>query len=207
VYEELDGVALNFVARPVDVALEVRTAADHAGPLQKHVQEREFPCAQLLHDIPTPHLPRCRVEPPVPVGQRARVPRPALHHHVQPREQLLHDEGLHDVVVGAEIEAAHARIDFVPRGKDHDRYVAAVAAHAREKVEAVAVGQAQVEQHGVRRAAREGAARGGGIGDPFGHAIGIFERHAQGRADHGVIFDQEDAHRPSITPPQDLAET
>ena len=54
-----------------------------------------------------------------------------------------------DVVVGAEIEAAHPVLDSVARGHDEHRHLRAPHARAFEHLESVESGKADVEQHDV----------------------------------------------------------
>ena len=69
---------------------------------------------------------------------------------LDPREQLLAAERLHDVVVGAGPETAHLVDLATPRGEQDHRHVAQVA-QALERLEAVELGHREIEDDDVRR--------------------------------------------------------
>ena len=82
------------------------------------------------------------------------------------RDDLLHGEGLDDVVVGPGLQPADAVVDLVARREHADRHLVAALAQAAQDLEAVEVGHAQVEQddrrmHALGRLQRRAAARGG----------------------------------------------
>ena len=64
------------------------------------------------------------------------------------REQLLALERLDEVVVGARVQPLDARVERVAGGQDQDRHVVVGAQRARD-VEAVELGQAEVEDHEI----------------------------------------------------------
>ncbi len=65
------------------------------------------------------------------------------------RQHLFEVERLGDIVVGAGVEALHLVAPAVARGEDQDRHRAAVAAPRLQHRDAVHLGQADVEHHGV----------------------------------------------------------
>ena len=98
------------------------------------------------------HLVRVGVQLQVADDERgAAARRPAAQQRAQAREQLLALERLDEVVVGAGIEALDARVDRVARGQHQDRHVAAVLAQQPRDVDAVELGQAEVEDDEVGR--------------------------------------------------------
>ena len=64
-------------------------------------------------------------------------------------EQLLHVEGLRDVVVGAGIEALDLVAPAVAGGQDDDRHLASLAAPGVQDRDAVHLRQAEIEDDGV----------------------------------------------------------
>ncbi len=124
--------------------------------------------------------------------------RPAAQQGAQAGQQLLALEGLDQVVVGAGVQALHARVQRLARGEDEDRHVAALA-QPPGHLHAVDPGQAQVEHHGV------GLEHGGLLqgrlavaGDA--HLVALHaQRAAQHAGDVAVVLHHEDsrfiAHR------------
>jgi hypothetical protein len=110
------------------------------------------------------------------------------------RHQLGHGEGLHHVVVGAEVEAVHAVVHLVARREQQHRHPLRAAAQPAQHLEAVDIGQPDVEDHEIealarRRLDRQLAAR---------HHV---DRIALGTQDAGkalvqgsVVLDDQDAH-------------
>ena len=79
----------------------------------------------------------------------ARRPPPQQRAH--PREQLLALERLDEVVVGADVEPLHARVQRVARGQHEDRRVVLVAAQLAGDLDAVHARQAEVEDDEIRQ--------------------------------------------------------
>ena len=69
----------------------------------------------------------------------------------QPRQNLLHMEGLHDIIVGAGIEALDFVAPAVARGQHQDRHRPPGLAPVAEDRNAVLLRQADVEDDGVIR--------------------------------------------------------
>ena len=87
----------------------------------------------------------------------------AAQQRAHPRGQLRHGEGLHHVVVGAEVEAAHAILHRVARGEHQDRrrpgLVRRRGAQPPQHLEAVHLRQPDVEDHEVELLLRRGRHR------------------------------------------------
>jgi hypothetical protein len=85
-------------------------------------------------------------------GRRAQAaPRERAH----PRLQLLQRERLGHVVVGAQVQALDALLDAVGRGEDQHRHAAAAPAQLAQHLEAVHLGQAQVQDQQVELVRRQ----------------------------------------------------
>jgi len=69
----------------------------------------------------------------------------------QARQHLLHVEGLGDIIVGPRIEPHHLVGPSITRRKDEHRHHPAGAPPAVEHGDAVELGQADVEDHGIIR--------------------------------------------------------
>ncbi len=66
-----------------------------------------------------------------------------------PRQHLLHVEGLGHVVVGAGVHAGHLVAPALARGEDEHRHLALVAPPLLEHAQAVFLGQTEIEHDGV----------------------------------------------------------
>jgi hypothetical protein len=115
-------------------------------------------------------------------------------------QQLLHVEGLGDVVVGAGVDAGHLVAPAVARGQNNDRCLALGAAPLLEHADAVHLRQAGVEDDdviGLRLAEEESflAVEGGIDG-----IAGVGERRDQLAIEIAVILDDQNAHGPPALP-------
>ena len=120
----------------------------------------------------------------------ARRRRTAARDRADARDELTNAERLHDVVVRTELETDHAVDLLAARRHDDDRN-GRLCADATADVEAVEVGQAQVEQHDVggRRGQRLVSRRGPHDGEAFApQTLGERDR------DRVVVFDEQDIH-------------
>src|SRR5215216_2332860 len=102
--------------------------------------------------LATMHLMRVRVEGQVADAQRGHAARrPPPQQRAQPREQLLPLERLHEVVVGADVEALDARVERVAGGQHQDRRVVLVPAQPARDVDPVHAREPEVEHQHVRQ--------------------------------------------------------
>ena len=105
-------------------------------------------------------------------------------------QQLADGEGLGDVIVGAQIERGDLVFLLAAGGKHHDGHLAPLADFA-DHFQAVAIGQAEIEQHQIRLA--RGGLRDAFLGgDGFVKLI-IFrgQRGAEEAADLGIVLDHQ----------------
>ena len=137
-----------------------------------------------------------------------RPPAVAAQHRADAGVQFVEFEGLDEVVVGADIEAAHLVAGAVARGQHDHRRAVLARTQCAQQVQAVSVrrriarlaqraagGQAEVEQHEVEAFARERGVRGGEVAHPVDRMAFEAQRGAQRVADHSVVFDEEQAHQ------------
>ena len=94
------------------------------------------------------HLARVERQRPG-LSAPARLPGRAAQQRAQPRQQLLHFEGLRQVVVGAGVDALDALRPDAPGGQDENRKPAPVGPPALQHRQAVELGQAEIENRGV----------------------------------------------------------
>ena len=141
-----------------------------------------------------------RVEAQVADHQEgAAARRAAAQQRAQPREQLVALEGLDEVVVGAGVEALHARLDGVAGGEHQDRHVA-VLAQPPAHLHAVQLRQPEVEHHrvGLEHA---GLVEGGLAVAGHAHLVALLvERAAQDAGDVGVVLHHEHPGPPVMPP-------
>ena len=77
---------------------------------------------------------------------------------LQPRDQFLQRERLHQIIVGAAAQALHAIVQAAARGQHQHRNRIVALPDLAQQREPVAVGQAEVEdQGGIERRAEHGA--------------------------------------------------
>ena len=112
------------------------------------------PIGKIRIDEPfEPHLAKLRRA--IEVAQLFDTPNIRIFSYYPPQDgadpggELARGERLHDVVVGAEVEAADAVLFHAPAG-EHDHRQLALAAQGGQHVETVEVGQVEVEQDDVR---------------------------------------------------------
>lgn len=125
---------------------ELAAAEDASGFAGETGEEAEFRCSEgeglsgenglMAFSIDLQHLV---------CGGRKRSGRTAPEDGFHPGDQLARREGFADVVVGAEFESEDA-IEFVVAGGEDDHRGAGLEAELAEKIEARAIGQAEVEQ-------------------------------------------------------------
>ena len=125
-------------------------------------------------------------------GAAAR--RTAAHQRAHPREQLLALERLHEVVVGAGVEALDAVVELAAGGEDQDRHVG-LGAQPPADLDPVEAGQAEVEDDQVGDELLRGPQRL----DPVDRGADLVALLAQGAAqdvgDRLVVLDHEHASR------------
>jgi hypothetical protein len=132
------------------------------------------------------------------IGPRVRHPR-ASEHGSDPGVQLIHGERLGEVVVGARLETVDL-VAFVAARREDDDGRRGLAPNAPDHIDAIEIGQAQVEQHQVRSVgvpeAHRFVSRGGG--EDFVSAAA--EVLGQGLSSAGFVLDEQQrgpAHRRS----------
>ena len=127
-------------------------------------------------------------------AQRRRAARgAAAQQRAHPRQQLLALEGLDEVVVGAGVEALHARLQRVAGGEDQDRHVVVARAALRATSRPSTSGRprSRITRSGANACACSSAvgAVGGGA-----HLVALHAQRALQRlGDVLVVLDDEDA--------------
>ncbi len=104
-------------------------------------------------------------------------------------------ERLDQIVVGAEVEHAHAVRDLGARGQHDHRSFRAVRPQLLQEAAAVTVGgQHYVEEYQVVRRACDAILRGGQIGGVIDRVAVERQPVHHGAGQLGVIFDEQEAH-------------
>ena len=120
-----------------------------------------------------------------------------------PRHQLLEAEGLDEVVVPAEREAAHLVLGGVSGGEEEHRRPVTGGAQALAHVEAVEVGEHHVEHDEIRLHRRHGGDGLTAVGDGVDVEPGVAEGCLEHRAQVVLVVDEQQAgrgHRSSMAP-------
>ncbi|BCB88405.1 hypothetical protein Psuf_057180 [Phytohabitans suffuscus] len=168
------------------------------------VQQVELARRQVQRRPAQRRLPRARVDPQLADEHRglAGVAGAAAQHRAHPGVELGRRERLDHVVVGARVEAADDLGLVVAGGGDDDGHRADAAQHPQQ-LQAVEVGQAEVEHHEVGPLLERGlqpvhrGVRGG-------HRVPAFaQRPDQRGADGEVVLDEQQAgHTTQPIPPR-----
>lgn len=98
-------------------------------------------------------------------------------------------ERLDEIIVRAGVETFHAIRDGIACRDDQHRQRVRAGAQRLQHVEAVALGQAEVEQHQVVGLAADGRERGLAVLHPIDRKAVRAQRLAHALGDHPVIFD------------------
>ena len=179
-----------------DVLEELR-AREHAARVEHEVAQQAVLGRGELDVLPRAHdLVRVLVELDVLEREAARLglgQAAAAQDRADPGDELLEAEGLRDVVVAAEGEAADLVVGRVAGREEDDRHPRALGAEALGDVEALHVREHDVEHDEVRL---ERGDRGERVGAGPGR-LDLEALEAQGHAhdvdDVGLVVDDEDA--------------
>ena len=193
---ELDDVGLAaevVVPHPVQ---DLRLRQHPPRVAHEEAQQLELGGGQLDRGVAAAHLVAVLVQGQIADDERrvlaGRGHPGAAQQPAQPRDELLDAERLGDVVVAARGQAGDAVLDGVLGGEEQHRHLGALAAHPAQHLEAVEVGQHDVEDHGVRpelaRRAHGGRAVGRG---PHLPAL-VPQRHREQLREGGLVVDDQD---------------
>jgi len=158
-------------------------------------QDRAFAPRQQKRHIPDRHISSDRIETYISRLERRskRSPRTAQQ-RLCASDELGHGERLDEVVICTCIKAVDAVLDRVARGQDENRSLIPARPHLSKKREAVAVRQAQIEDHGIVGANPKRrlsvATRSHRINSKSGFSQGLPEN----LRDPNLIFDNEEPH-------------
>jgi hypothetical protein len=129
---------------------EARAGDRLAGVAGQVLEYRELARGERDGHSGSGHLVRGGIDDEVADLQAHRPLRgSAAHQRAQPGQQLAEVEGLDQVVVGADVEAADAVVQLSARGEHEDRRPAVALAQHAADLEAVAVGQHHVQDDAV----------------------------------------------------------
>ena len=104
--------------------------------------------------------------------------------------KLVEIERLHQVVVRAGVETANAVVHCIARGQDDHGRGAARAPVLVEHVDAIALRQAEVEQHEIVHAVVQRQLRGAAVLSPVDRIARAPQRVEHRLGDHVVVFHQ-----------------
>ena len=162
---------------------------------EQHLEHRPLARRELERLVAQEGAARHRIELQRPVHDaRPAVRLRAAQQCAHSRRQLGHGERFHHVIVGAEVEAAHAVVHRVARREHQHRHrtAAAAGAQAAQHLEAVHLRQADVQDDEIKFFLRGGnhrllAARG----DVDRMALGLEDALQAGGERRVVFYDQE----------------
>ena len=183
-----------------DLAQQLRAGDDLPGVADQRVEQAVLERRQLHGLAAHRHLVAVAVDAKFAavehaLGRFADRAVAVAHGDADARQQLARAERLGQVVVGARVERPHLVAFLVARRDDEDR-AREPGAQLADDVDAVEVGQAEVEDDEVRPAAlgdRERFGRRGRLDD----AVAVdAQRDAQEAADLRFVFDHQDLEPP-----------
>ncbi len=193
--QKLDRVALDLLIPPINLPFELAARQDGARPRQERLQQGELARRELRCLAEVRGFPGCRIEAELSIGQQRRRARAlAAQHSAHPCQQFANFEGLDQIIVGAEIEPIDPVVDAIPRGHDDDGKPAAKRAQVPQHVPAIGHRQAEIEQRQLVGFVFGCMDRSRAIRHPIDRIGRILERLLDGRADHPVVLDQQNAH-------------
>ena len=118
----------------------------------------------------------------------------AAHLGADARQQLLHVEGLGEVVVGAGVHAGHLVAPAVAGGEDDDRHVAVGAPPLLQHADAVHLRQADIEDDDVVRLGLAEEIAFLAVGGEVDGIARIGQRGHELALEIGIILDDENTH-------------
>ena len=193
--EHVEGVAFDLFAPAIEPLLELRPRQDGARPLHQGRHQRELPGRKdpMLIAI-VEHVCREVEHEAGRLQDRAGEARATPQHGSHAGHDFARVEGFHDVIVCPEVESGDAVFDVVARRDDQDRCRVARGPYRAQNVEAVPVGQVEVEQHDGIPVRRESFLALDAAARPIDHHALVLERLFQSSADRRIVFDQENPH-------------
>jgi hypothetical protein len=142
---------------------------------------------------------RSNVRPPHSTCEDA-VPAPRQRPHAG--FQLLERERLGKIVVGAEVETAHAGLDAILRRQDEHSQFGAFRAEPLQHLETVHPGKAEVEDQEIELEARDRGEHFGAGGHAVDRITAFAEPCGKTIRQDGIILGNQNAHpaRPQVPP-------
>jgi hypothetical protein len=126
----------------------------------------------------------------------ARLPAPDERPH--PGLQLRQVERLGEIVVGADVESLDAILERIAGGEHHHRDARPAPAQAPQDLEAVELGQAEIEYDEVVVLRGQHVVRLGAVAGAVHRVISRAQRAREPVGQYRIVFDYEDAHIPNI---------
>src|SRR4051812_13467108 len=147
-HEDLDRVGDRERVVAPDLVEQALARDDQALVAHQVLEQLELALGEIDLALAAEHLVRIGVQGEVADAQRRHpARRPPAQQRAQAGQELLALERLDEVVVGAGVEALHARLERVAGGQHQNRDVLAVVAQLLGDLDPVEPGQPEVENH------------------------------------------------------------
>jgi hypothetical protein len=173
------------------LALDLERDRPLHGPERVHVLDLDLGPERLR---PPPAERHVRLDPQLAalhVGVRRADRADPAEHRLDPGDELLDAEGLHQVVITAKGEAAHLFLDCVARGQEHDRDLHAACTETTAHLEAVKVSQHHVEEQQVLRRGVQRLERLPAVADGLDFEVVVAEGRLEHRSQVFLVLDEE----------------
>ena len=195
--EHVDDVGAGIERVVPHVRQDHRLGHDAAGVAHQVLEQRELAGPEFDGAALSGRNPADQVEAQVADGQlvlHRRLGGPA-DQRVHARQQFGKCERLGEVVVAAGHEARDAVVHRVPRAEDQHRRPDPLLPHALDHLEAIEVGQHQVDDGDVVRAGRCQGETGLAVGRMVDDEAGFAQAVGHEVGDLRVVLDEQRAHR------------
>ncbi|MNY22944.1 hypothetical protein D3C86_1565850 [compost metagenome] len=191
----LNRVAADAVLPAVELFFELSAREDHAWPRDQRLQHSPF-AGRQRHGRAIHHRGvGLRVDGDAFVFEHGfGASGAAADQRAHAGQQLVHVIGFDDVVVGARVQSGDAVADRVARGGDEHRRAVLACAQIAQQCQAVALGQAQIQQDEVVGVGAQRKFGGVAVLDPVNGIVLRAQAVQYAFTDHDVVFDEKDAH-------------
>ena len=194
VHVDLDRVLAHFLVVGVKLLDEMLLADNAPETAQQHFEHAGFVRRQCEGGPVERRGSSDRVESETAVSEDQRNGTvTAAQQSAHPGLQLVQAERLHEIIVGAEVEARHFLLGLLARGKNEHGHVRISAPQPPQHFQPVELGKAEVEYHEAEDVVLEHRIGSGAICRPVDSVTGLAQGELQSLGDRGVVLRDQNA--------------